>query len=152
MRSRQEVYTLTKRIKVGNMYGITLPNGKFAFGRIMRDAGIAVYSHIGNDITDLPITDEYQFIVGIYKTDINKDLIYIKNIPFETEENEWPPPCYIHDIISDKYEIYYKGEISPSFKERCVGLERAAVWHTNHIIDRVMGDDKWGGILEDLLD
>ncbi|MFL0246080.1 hypothetical protein [Candidatus Clostridium stratigraminis] len=62
MRSRLEVYTLIKRIKIGNIYGITLPNGKFAFGRLLRDAGIAVYSHIGNDITDLPINEEISLL------------------------------------------------------------------------------------------
>lgn len=139
---------LAKRVKVGNLYGISLPNGKFAFGRIMRDAGIAIYNHIGNDITDLPINEQYQFIVGIYKPDINNDLIFIKNIPFENEEQEWPPPSYIHNMVSGEYEIYYKGEISPSSKKECIGLERAAVWHINHIIDRIIGDDRWGSILK----
>jgi hypothetical protein len=139
---------MAKRIKVGNLYGIPLPNGKFAFGRIMQDAGIAIYSYIGTDINDLPVNEEYQFIVGIYKTDINKDLVYIKNIAFENEESEWPPPSYIYDVISGGYEIYHKGEIYPSCKEKCIGLEATAVWHTNHIIDRIIGDDKWGGILQ----
>jgi hypothetical protein len=139
---------MAKRIKVGSLYGIPLPNGKFAFGRIMRDAGIAIYSHIGVDINDIPTNKEYQFVVGIYKTDINKDLIYIKNIPFEREELEWPPPSYIYDVVSGKYEIYHKGEIHPSSKEKCIGLEAAAVWHTHHIIDRIMGYDKWRVILK----
>jgi hypothetical protein len=120
--TRLEVHTLTKRIKVGNLYGISLPDGKVAFGRLMRDATIAIYSHIGNDINDLPKSEEYQFIVGIYKTDINKELIYIKNIPFVNEDQEWPPPSYIHDMISDKYKIYNKGEITPSSKRS------ASVW------------------------
>jgi len=143
---------MAKRIKVGNLYGMPLPNGKFAFGRIMQDAGIAIYSYIGTDVNDLPVNEEYQFIVGIYKTDIKKDLIYIKNIPFESEELEWPPPSYIYDVISGRYQIYHKGEVYSSCKEKCIGLEAAAVWHTNHIIDRIMGDDKWGGILKPIDD
>jgi hypothetical protein len=139
---------MAKRIKVGNLYGIPLPNGKLAFGRLMRDGGIAIYKHIGIDVIDVPAGEEYQFIVGIYKTDINKDLIYIKNIPFENEELEWPPPSYIYDSISEKYEIYHKGEIHPSCREKCIGLEATAAWHTHHIIDRIMGDDKWGGVLK----
>lgn len=81
-----EVKVLAKRIKVGNLYAIPLSNGKFAFGRLMRESSIAIYSYIGSDTTDLPTNEQYQFIVGIYKSDINKDLIYIKNIPFENEE------------------------------------------------------------------
>lgn len=139
---------LAKRIRVGNLYGICLPNGRFAFGRIMRDAGIAIYEHIGNDINDLPIHEKYQFIVGIYKSDINKDLIYIDHIPFEDEEQEWPPPSYIFDQIGGKYEIYHKGIITHSCFCECIGLEQTAVWHTNHIVDRILGDPKWGGKLE----
>lgn len=139
---------MAKRIRVGNLYGIPLPNGKFAFGRLMRDSRIAIFSHIGISINDLPKIENYQFIVGIYKSDINKDLIYIENIPFESEELEWPPPSYIYDQIGGSYEIYHKGIIKPSSKEQCIGLECTAVWHTNHIIDRIMGDEKWGGILK----
>ena len=92
---------MAKRIKIGNLYGIPLTNGKSAFGRLLRDAGIAIYRHIGIDINDLPINEDYQFIVGI--PDINKDLIYIDNIPFESEEHEWPPPSYIYDAIGNRY-------------------------------------------------
>lgn len=138
---------MAKRIKVGNLYGIPLPNGKFAFGRLLRDAGIAIYKHIGNDIRNLPIKEDYKFIVGIYRSDINKDLIYIDNIPFESEELEWSPPSYIYDTIGNRYQIYHKGQITQSSKEKCLGLEQCAVWHTNHIIDRIMGEEKWGGVL-----
>lgn len=140
---------MARRIRVGNLYGISLPNGKMSFGRLMRDGGLAIYNHIGNNIFDLPQNEQYQFIVSIFNADINRDLIYISNIPFATEELEWPPPSYICDAISHEYRIYHKGEISPSSKDKCIGLEQTAVWNSCHIIDRIMGDDKWGGILKE---
>ncbi len=139
---------MAKRIRVGNLYGIPLPNGKYAFGRIMQDAGIAIYEYIGDNIYDLPPNKNYQFIIGIYKTDINKDLIYLDYIPFENVEEEWPPPSYIYDVIGGGYDLYYKGVITPSTYEECKGKEATAIWHTYHIVDRILGDTKWGGILE----
>lgn len=35
-----------KRVKLGDVYAIPLPNGMYAFGRVMRDAGIAIYNII----------------------------------------------------------------------------------------------------------
>ena len=139
---------MAKRIKVGNLYGIHLPNGKVAFGRCMRESSIAIYNHIGYDINDLPKDEMFQFIVGIYQTDINKDLTYIDYLPFDSEEKEWPPDSYIYDVIDGGYSIYHRGEISPSSKEKCIGLEFTGAWHTYHIVDRIMGDDKWGGVLK----
>ncbi|MFL0268078.1 hypothetical protein [Candidatus Clostridium radicumherbarum] len=135
---------MAHRIRIGNLYGIPLPNSKFAFGRYMRDASIAIYKHIGNDISDIPKDEDYQFIVGIYTADINKDLILIDNLPFENKEHEWPPPTYILDKISGEYEIYYRGEINRASKDKCIDMEKASIWHTNHIIDRILGDNKWG--------
>ena len=67
----------------------------------------------------------------------------IDHRPFETEEEQWAPPMCIVDKISGKYKIYYKGKIIPSSKSECEGLEIAAVWDENHIVDRIMGEDKW---------
>lgn len=133
-----------KRIKLGDIYAIPLPNGKYAFGRIFRDAGIAIYKHLGDSIEDLPQTEDYQFIVGVYEDVLKSgDWPVVDNRPFANEEEAWPPPNCIIDSISGGYSIYYKGQITKSTKEECEGLEEAAVWDKHHIIDRIMGDDKW---------
>ncbi|WP_222928522.1 Imm26 family immunity protein [Sutcliffiella horikoshii] len=56
-----------KRIKIGDVYAIPLPNGKYAFGRIFKDAGIGIYKYIGESIEDISKEEEYQFIVGVYQ-------------------------------------------------------------------------------------
>lgn len=110
-----------RRVKIGDVYAIPLPNGQFAFGRAFRDAGFGVYRDLLRD--------------NVWK--------FIENRPFKSEEMEWPPQRCIKDSISGEYSIYYKGEIYPAKKEECEGLEVAAVWDRNHIIDRIMGDTKW---------
>ncbi|WP_217504690.1 hypothetical protein [Paenibacillus taichungensis] len=62
---------------------------------------------------------------------------------FADEEEAWPPPASVIDKISGEYLIYHKGEMRPSNSKEYKGLEIAAVWEAHHIVDRIMGDDKW---------
>lgn len=133
-----------KRIKLGDVYAIPLPSGKFAFGRRFLDASIAIYRHIGKNIDDIPKTEEYQFIVGVYDYVLKTgNWPIVDSRPFANIEEAEPPPACIIDSISGEYSIYYKGEIRDASKEECKDLEVAAVWEAEHIVDRIMGDDKW---------
>ncbi|TCM89721.1 immunity protein 26 of polymorphic toxin system [Paenibacillus sp. BK033] len=133
-----------RRIKLGDVYAIPLPDGKFAFGRRFKDASIAIYKHIGETIADIPLSEDYRFVVGIYDYVLkSEEWPVVDNRPFKNDEEAWPPPYCVIDSLSGSYSIYHKGEISPSDKVNCEGLEIAAVWAENHIIDRIMGDDKW---------
>ncbi|WP_340386428.1 Imm26 family immunity protein [Paenibacillus sp. FSL E2-0151] len=136
--------TRRKRIKLGDIYAIPLPNGKFSFGRRLKDASIAIYNVISDTIEEIPQEEEYQFIVGVYDDVLKSgDWSVVENRPFPDEEEAWPPPACIIDKISGEYLIYHMGEIRPSNSEESEGLEIAAVWEAHHIVDRIMGDDKW---------
>ncbi|WHX98041.1 Imm26 family immunity protein [Neobacillus sp. DY30] len=133
-----------KRIKIGDVYAIPLPNGKYAFGRIFKDAGIGIYKYIGVSIDDIPRVEEYQFIVGVYEYVLKSGVwTFVKYRPFKSDDEAFPPPSCIVDNISGEFSIYHKGEIRSATKLECEGLEVAAVWADNHIIDRIMGVDKW---------
>jgi hypothetical protein len=45
--------------------------------------------------------------------------------------------------LSGEYSIYDKGEMGKDTKLECEGLKIAAVWEAEHIIDRIMDDDRW---------
>ncbi|MEI5906914.1 Imm26 family immunity protein [Bacillus spongiae] len=136
--------TKRRRIKVGNVYAIPLPNSNFAFGRRFKDSSIGIYEHIGEDIEDLPKEEKYDFIVGIYDDVLKSgDWPLVDNRSFRNEDDSWPPPTFIIDAISGEYSIYYKGDIQKASKEQCGGLERTAVWEGWLIIDRIMGNDSW---------
>ena len=47
------------------------------------------------------------------------------------------------DAITKVGSLYYKGEIKPCSYEECKDLEIVAVWDRNHVVDHLMGDDKW---------
>ncbi len=130
--------------KLGDVVQIPLPNGLYAFGRIFNDAGLGIYKEVSEGSGTAPQSEEYRFIVGFNGGAVESgDWPIIENRPFPDEHSAWPPPSYIRDTISGKYEIYHKGQISPSTVAECKGLEETAVWNANHIVDRIMGSNKW---------
>ncbi len=96
---------------------------------------------IGDSESDLPQNEDYAFIVGLYNSGITQMKLVAKR-PFHSLEEAIPPPTKVHDPISDKYSIYKNGELFPPSYEECKDLETCAVWELNHVIDRLMGDDK----------
>ena len=128
--------------KLGDIYSLKLPNGQYIYGRILKEVGFAIYKEFGKEKYFIP-KGEYLFIVSVYEEDLeNEGWNYITNIPFNSEEESWPPKRKIYDTISGKYSIYHKGEIYPSNEEDCKGLETASVWHTNQIVDKILGKRK----------
>lgn len=135
---------MAKRVKLGDIYAIPLPNGEFAFGRVFNDACIAIYKNTSTSIKDIPQTEDYQFIVGVYKDVLTSGKWEkVANRPFDNSDESWPSPMFVLDRISGEYSIYHKGEMKKSTKEECADLEEAAVWDAHHIVDRIMGDNKW---------
>ncbi|MFC4809846.1 Imm26 family immunity protein [Paenibacillus sp. GCM10023250] len=133
-----------RSVKLGDIYAIPLPDGNYAFGRTFLDSGLAIYKQISNRIDDIPAREEYQFIVGVYRSALKSgDWPVVGNRPFQDEEEAWPPPSCIVDRITGQYSIYHKGEITKSTYSECEGLEITAVWAAEQIIDRIMGVEKW---------
>ena len=80
-----------RKIKIGDIYAVPLPNGMYSYARVFRDAGFGVYNKLGNTVNP-EINDEwrYQFIISVFK-DLLQDgkWIYIRNLPFKSEDEEW---------------------------------------------------------------
>jgi hypothetical protein len=55
-----------KRLKLGDIYEIPLPNGKKAYGRLFKEYTLAIYTKICDAIDELPETEDYQFFVGAF--------------------------------------------------------------------------------------
>ena len=135
---------MKKRLKLGDIYEIPLPNGKKAYGRLFKEYTLAIYEKICSSIDELPNTEDYQFFVGVYK-DLLQDGEWkiVGNRKFENDEDAWAPPRCIIDAITKIGSIYYKGEIIPCNYEECKDLEVVAAWDRHHLVDRLLGDDKW---------
>jgi hypothetical protein len=128
------------RIKIGNVFQIALPNGKYAYGRIYNDAAVGIYRAVSDGPFMPPIgSRDFLFNVGMYDDVLKSgECPIVGHDEFTNGESEWPPPHYIKDIITGEFSIYYKGKIRKSSKNECDGLEETAVWGLEHIIPRIM--------------
>lgn len=133
-----------RRLKLGDIYEIPLPNGTNAYGRLYKECTLAIYKIRCNSISELPEKEEYQFFVGVYK-DLLQDGEWpiVANREFKSEEDAWPPPQCVLDAITKIGSLYHKGETRRCTYEECKDLEIVAAWDRHHVVDRLMGDDKW---------
>lgn len=131
------------RNKIGDVFAIPLPNGKYAYGRLFLEGSVAFYKYRSKNINDLPKTEDYEFTVCVHKSCF-KNWLFIENRPFEKEQDARPPLYQMKDIGTENYKVYDYGIIRPSTKEECKNLEVCAVWEQEHIIKRLTSNnDSW---------
>lgn len=133
-----------RKPQVGDVFQVALPNGRYAYGRVFKDATVGIYSQITDAPNAAPIgSRDFLFHVGIYDDVLRSgEWPVIGHDPFGSGESAWPPARYIKDPISGEYSIYFKGEIRPAAAEDCASMEQAAVWDASHIVDRVMNFER----------
>jgi hypothetical protein len=134
-----------KRPRVGDVVQIALPNGRYAYGRVLRDASIAIYRQTTTSPAQPPLgSREYQFVVGVYEDVLQSGSCpVVGHDPSRDGDDEWPPASFIRDPISGDVSLYHKGIITPAAEDEVSGLERASVWDLNHIVDRITGEFDW---------
>ena len=133
---------ITMSPRIGDIFEIALPDGRFAYGKVFRDASVGIYATVFDSPTRPPVRSDFAFVVGLYGDVLgNGGWSIIGHEPFETADAEWPPPNSIQDPISGEYSRYHKGVITPASETECRGLEPAAVWHADHIIRRIIDNN-----------
>lgn len=130
------------RKKLGDIVEIDLPNGKKAFGRLYKESVIGIFNGLYNDVEELEYDVGYYRFIGIYKQDLGR-LKTVAYLQFADAEDAWPPDMVVVDAITGQGSRYHHGQIIPCTYEECENLEVVAAWHTYHIVDMLMGDDKW---------
>lgn len=137
-----------KRLKLGDIYQISLPNGENAYGRLFKECTLAIYKGRYLDVKQLPDDENYECFISVYK-DLLQDGVWkiVGNRKFENDEEAWTPPMCVIDAITKIGSLYYKGNIVSCSYEECKDLEIAAIWRRHHVIDRLMGDTKWEKLL-----
>jgi hypothetical protein len=129
---------------VGDIFQVPLPDGRFAYGKVFRDASVGIYDTVFDSPVKLPIKSPFAFFVGLYKY-ILEDGIWpiVGHEPFASTDEEWPPPYFIRDVISGDFSLYHKGVIRPSLETECRGLEEAAAWDADDVIDRIVRTNEY---------
>lgn len=133
-----------RRLKLGDIYEIPLPNGQNEYGRLYKECTLAIYKKRCLSVEELDGSEDYEAFIGVYK-DLLQDGEWkvVGNRPFAEEEEAWPPPKVVVDAITKRGSLYYKGVITPCSYEECKDLEVVAAWDRHHVVDRLMGIDKW---------
>jgi len=127
--------------KVGDVVQVELPTGRYAYGRVLRDASVAFYEATSDDPGQPPIGSRtYRFVVGVYE-DVLKSAScpIVGHDPSRDTEDDWPPPNSVRDPLTGAMRIYHHGVMRPAGAVECEGLEPAAVWDLHHLVDRIMG-------------
>ena len=134
------------KVKPRDVFQIPLPDGRFAYGRVYDDASIGIYSTTTDEPLHPPIgSRSYLFFVGLYSDILEKGFWQIiGHDAFAPDESSWPPPYFVRDIISGDYQIYHRGEMRPAKPEEVEGLEEAAVYDSQHIVQRIMKSESAG--------
>ena len=132
-----------QRVALGDVFEIPLPDGRFAYGRVLEEPVVAIYQQLSTTPNNPPIgSRDYRFVVGIYTKVLKTgEWKIVGRDPVGAEEDPTPPPRYIKDPVDGSFHIYSNGKISPATHEECIGLEPAAVWDSNHIVDRILKGD-----------
>lgn len=130
-----------RRLKLGDIYEIPLPNGENAYGRLYKECTLAIYKKTGSSVSELPSVEDYQFFVTVYK-DLLQDDVWkrVGHRPFSSDEEAWPPPRCVVDAITFKGSLYYRGKITPCSYGECKDLDVVSVWDRHHVVDRLTGD------------
>ena len=134
----------TKKIKykICDIVAIPLPNRCYAYGRIFYDSTIGIYKMITRIIapTEDVIRCEISFYAGFFDTKIlSGDWSIIESQKFASEEEAWPPPTYIQDIVNpEKYRIYHKGLMRPATKAEISGLDKAMMYKPESLESKIM--------------
>jgi hypothetical protein len=130
-----------RKARVGDVIQVTLPTGRYAYGRVLQDASVAFYSRTTAEPGLPPVgSRDYQFVVGVYDDVLGSEgAPVVGHDPSQGPEDDWPPPNSVRDPISGAMRIYHHGHMRTATPGEAEGLEPAAVWDIHHLIDRLMG-------------
>jgi hypothetical protein len=123
--------------RLGDVVEVVLPRGRYAYGRVYRDATIGFYRARTTEAGRPPIgSRDFAFFVGVDDQAFKKLRVVGADV-FAHGEEDWPPPASIRDPITGDYSIYHRGAIKPSAVEDAAHLEPAASWGLDHLVERL---------------
>jgi Immunity protein 26 len=109
-------------------YAWTLPEVDFAFFDLRADFEVAI-----EEIVRHPIAFRIAIHKSAWTTGRWRRVGKVEPPP----EVLAPVPTFIRDPFDGRFSIYLLGEIRPTTREECIGLERCAVWDPEHVEDRL---------------
>ncbi len=125
-----------RRPRVGAVVQVALPDGRYAYGRVLEDAAIGFYRARTAEPGTPPIgSRDYEFVVGITDEAL-REWPVVGQDPGRDPDDDWPPPRYVENPPGS-YRIYERGALRPASREQVRGLEPQGVYAARHVIDRL---------------
>lgn len=134
---------MARRPKLGSVVQFALPNGRYAYGRVLHDAAVGFYSATTDGPGEPPIgSRDFQFVVGVDDRTLRGDAVSVVGYdPGIDEADDWPPTQAIWDPLTGRPKVYIRGEIHPATVDEATGLEPVASWALEHLIPRLMSNE-----------
>jgi len=130
------------KYKIGDIVAILLPNKQYAYGKIFHDSTIGIYKLVTRTIAPIEkvIQSQIAFYAGFFDTKIlSGDWSIIGTQQFFSDEEDWPPPKYVQDILNpQKYRIYHKGMMRPATLKDIKGLDKAIMYKPESLESKIM--------------
>ena len=133
-----------KRVEpsVGDVMQIDLIDGRFAYGRVLRDAGLSVYSTITTAPAMPPIGSRgYLFTVSVLE-EVSRAWNVVGVDPSVSEDDDWPPPMRIGVEPEDGwFRIYHRGVIKRTRNQEWASrLEVSMLWDLEGVVRRIRAE------------
>ena len=128
-----------KRI-VGDFLKIPLGDGTLSYGRVLEDPLCCFYNYKSKIVPELTFIQGQPLAFKVWVMNYaitDGDWEVIGNLPLEDELKE-APKFFKQDPINRKLSIYHMGTDKPATIDECEGLECAAVWNPEHVVDRLV--------------
>ena len=129
------------RPQTGDVFAIPLGDGRYCFGRLLHDCGIAIYDYRSKNFPDMATlaTKPIRFHASIFDKAIRSGLWpRIGMLPADDESDNWSPPCFIRDeLLEESFEIYERGRIRRATKEEIQGLEEQHMWFPDSFVEEL---------------
>ena len=71
---------MSQRRKIGNVYAIPLPDGRYAYGRQYKEPMLGISKFKSDEIVKNPDFSEIDFIVGVYQDVLTFPIYFRKTI------------------------------------------------------------------------
>jgi len=133
------------RRKIGDILQIKLNNDFHVYGHVTTDPAIIFYD--GMFKKDLPLDEIIKlpvlFTLFVYNYAITQGIWPVIGNSKLSEEKLVHPYMYKQDTFTKKLYIYHADFADTNYErpatiEECKGLECAAVWEPEHVVDRLL--------------
>ena len=141
--------------RLGTVLALPLPNGKFAFAKVLKDHNLGVYDLVADRIEPIEVVTKHK--LALYQGVVDAPLKsgewpVIGEEPFANDDDAWPPARAMgmepgEPIDPDDIGLEYKGASRRARLDEIVGLEIYSLYTTpkafiDMVVDRlVKGND-----------